>query len=359
MKETPLRAVHEALDAMMIDYDEWYMPGQYTSIVEEHNLVRNNVGIFDLCHLGELWLSGSDALKNLQNLCCQDIEQLSDRQIAYTPICREDGNIIDDILVFRWDPKTFMLVVNAKNIEKDIAWIQSHLTGDAELSDQSDNTGCISIQGPNSEAVLQKLTKQRLDSIKYYCFSTISLNGMGVVVSRSGLTGEEGFDIYCEAKDCEKIWNDLLEAGKEVDIKPIGLSARESLRIESRFMAYGTDIDENTTPVEANLNWTVNLNKGAFIGYERLKKQKERGVGSILVGFEMAKGPVPRKGNPVLFQGKKVGRVTSGVISPTLKKTIGLAYVPISFKEIGARFDVEIRGKYFPATVIETPFYKR
>lgn len=359
MKETPLRAIHESLDAMMVDSEEWYMPGQYTSIVDEHNLVRNNVGIFDLCHMGELWITGKDALPNIQNLCTQDIELLCDRQIAYTPMCREDGTIVDDVLVYRWEPKTFMLLVNAKNIDKDIEWIKNQLNGDVELSNQSDETGMLSIQGPNAEAVLQKITRQRLNSIQYYWFTTGIVAGIDCIISRSGFTGEDGFEIYCESSEVVKLWNALLEAGKEVELKPIGLGAKDSLRLENRLVAYGLDIDDSTTPIEANMNWTVSLNKGPFIGYEVLKQQKEHGTSRTLVGFEMPKGPLPRHGTPVAFQNKRIGRVTSCVISPTLKKTIGLAYVPISFKEIGAMFDIEIRGKYFSATVIETPFYRR
>ncbi len=359
MKETPLRATHEALDAMMVDFDDWYLPGQYTSITDEHNLVRNNVGVFDLCYMGELWLTGHDALANIQNLVTQDIEMLSDRQIAYTPMCRPDGTIVDLILVFRWDPKTFMLLVNGKNIEKDINWIRDNINGDVNLSDQSEHTGMLSIQGPNAEAALQKLTRQKLDSIQYYWFTTGNINGIECVMSRTSFTGEDGFDVFCDGKDIEKIWNALLEAGKEVDVKPIGMYALDSLRLEGRLVTYGLDVDDNTNPIEANLNWTVNLNKKGFIGYDVLKHKKENGVGRTLIGFEMPKGPVPRHGNPVVFEGKRVGIVTSACISPTLKKNIGLAMVPISFKELGAKFDIEIRGKYFSATVIETPFYKR
>lgn len=359
MKETPLRAVHEALDAMMVDFDDWYLPGQYTSITEEHNLVRNNVGVFDLCYMGELWVTGPDALANVQNLCTQDVELLSDRQIAYTPMCRPDGTIVDLLLVYRWDPKTFMLLVNGRNAEKDLEWISKNISGNVNLSNQSDNTGMLSIQGPNAEAVLQKLTRQKLSDINYYWFTTAFVDGIECVLSRTSFTGEDGFDIFCDAHEVERIWNSLLEAGKEVDIQPIGVSAQDSLRLEGRLVNFGADVDDNTNPIEANLNWTVNLNKKGFIGYEALMHKKIHGVGRTLVGFEMPKGPVARHGNNVVFEGKRVGKVTSGCISPTLKKNIGLAMVPISFKEIGAKFDIEIRGKYFSATVIETPFYKR
>lgn len=250
-------------------------------------------------------------------------------------------------------------MVNAKNIEKDYNWIKSNISGEIELSNQSAETGMLSIQGPNAEAVLQKITRQRLCAIQYYWFTTGIVAGIDCIISRSGFTGEDGFEIYCDTHDVVKLWNALMEAGKEVELKPIGLYAKDSLRLENRLVAYGLDIDDNTTPLEASLNWTVNFNKGYFIGYDALWKQKEFGLNRTLVGFELPKGPIPKHGTPVTFKNKRIGRVTSCVTSPTVKQTIGLAYVPMAFKEIGAKFDIEIHGKYFSATVIETPFYRR
>lgn len=343
----------------MVDFAGWYMPVQYTSIIEEHNAVRTNSGLFDLFHMGEFWLTGPDAMKNLQKICCQDSEALSDRQIAYTPMCRPDGTIVDDLLIYRFNAEKFMLVVNASNTQKDFDWIKSQLTGDVKLVDESTKTGLIAIQGPNAEAILQKLTRQRLKPIKFYWFTTGTVCGINTIISRTGYTGEDGFELYYPAEHSEKIWNALMEAGKDVGIRPIGLGARDTLRLEARLMLYGNDINDETTPIEANLNWTVKFAKGPFNGSDVMKKQKDQGVGKTLVGFELGKGPAARHGYPIMKDGKKVGEVTSGTMAPTLQKNIGLGYVPPTLSAIGSIFDIEIRGKNYPAKVIETPFYTR
>lgn len=359
MKKTPLCAVHEGLGARMVDFAGWYMPVQYSSIIEEHKAVRTNCAIFDLCHMGEFWLTGPDALKNIQKICTQDSEYLSDRQIAYSPMCRPNGTIVDDLLIYRFQPQKFMLVVNASNEQKDYDWVKSHLEGDVKLENASDKIGLIAIQGPNAEAVLQKLTRQRLKPIKFYWFTTGMVHGINTIISRTGYTGEEGFELYFGAEHCTEMWNALLEAGKEVGIKPAGLGARDTLRLEARLMLYGNDINDETTPIEANLNWTCKFAKGPFIGSDVLKKQKEEGTSRVLVGFETGRGPAPRHGYKVIKDGKEAGVVTSGTMSPTLGKNIGLAYVPPSLKEIGSTFEIEARGKKMPAAVVETPFYTR
>ena len=343
----------------MVDFAGWYMPVQYTSIIEEHNAVRTNSGLFDLFHMGEFWLTGPDAMKNIQKICCQDSEALSDRQIAYTPMCRPDGTIVDDLLIYRFNAEKFMLVVNASNTQKDFDWIKSQLSGDVKLVDESSKTGLIAIQGPNAEAILQKRTRQRLKPIKFYWFTTGTVCGVNTIISRTGYTGEDGFELYYPAEQSEKIWNALMEAGKDVGIRPIGLGARDTLRLEARLMLYGNDINDETTPIEANLNWTVKFAKGPFNGSDVMKKQKDQGVSKTLVGFELGKGPAPRHGYPIMKDGKKVGEVTSGTMAPTLQKNIGLGYVPPALSTIGSTFDIEIRGKNYPATVIETPFYTR
>ncbi|NLM16600.1 MAG: glycine cleavage system aminomethyltransferase GcvT [Candidatus Riflebacteria bacterium] len=359
MKQTPLRAVHEKLGAKMVDFAGWNMPVQYDSIIAEHNAVRNACGIFDLSHMGEFWLNGPDAMVNLQCICTQDIEKLSDRQIAYSPMCKPDGTIVDDILVYRWDTSTFMLVVNASNTQKDYDWIKSNLEGIVELSDSSDRTGLIAIQGPKAEEVLQKITNQRLKAIKFYWFTLARIADCECVISRTGYTGEDGFEIYCDIENTEKIWELLMEAGKDAGIKPAGLGARDSLRLEARLLLYGNDIDDTITPMEANLGWTVKFAKGPFIGSKVLKEQKDNGTSKTLVGFEMPKGPAPRHGYIVKADGKEVGHVTSGLKSPTLGKNIGLTYVPPKYSEIGTKIQVVIRDKDYDAEIIETPFYKR
>lgn len=359
MNKTPLCAVHEKAGARMVDFAGWYMPVQYTSIIEEHNAVRSNSGLFDLFHMGEFWLSGPDAMANIQRIVCQDVEFISDRQIVYTPMCRPDGSIVDDLLVYRWNPEKFLLVVNAANMDKDLVWISSQLSGDVQFEDHSNITGLIAIQGPKAQEILQKLTRQNLKAIKFYWFTDGKVNGIPTIISRTGYTGEDGFELYFPADKCAEMWDALLEAGKPYGIKPIGLGARDTLRLEARLMLYGNDIHDGTTPIEANLDWTVKLGKGAFNGSDVIRQQKEKGTEKTLVGFEMGKGPAPRHGYPVLHKGKKVGEVTSGTMSPTMKKNIGLAYVPPSLKEIGSKFDIEVRGKPVPATVISTPFYVR
>lgn len=359
MKKTPLCAVHEALGARMIDFGGWYMPVQYSSIIEEHQTVRTKAGLFDLFHMGEFWIHGPDALKTVQKIVTQDIEALSDRQIAYSPMCRADGSIVDDLLVYRWNRNKFLLVVNASNIDKDFRWVEDNLVGNVKLENQSAKTGLIAIQGPHAQEILQKLTRQNLKAIKFYWFTAGMVMDVNCIISRTGYTGEDGFELYYDAEHSEKIWKALMEAGAPFGIKPIGLGARDTLRLEARLMLYGNDIHDQTTPIEANLDWTVKMAKGEFNGSQIIKGQKENGTGKTLVGFEMGKGPAPRHGYAVFKDGQKVGEVTSGTMSPTLTKNIGLAYVPPALKAIGSTFDVEIRGKMCPATVIQTPFYVR
>ena len=343
----------------MVDFTGWYMPVQYTSIIAEHNTVREKAGMFDLTHMGEFWLNGPDALKNIQKIVTQDIESISDRQIAYTPMCRPDGTIVDDLLVYRWNPQKYLLVVNASNIEKDYNWIKSQLEGQVDLYDASDHTALIAIQGPNAEQILQKITKQRLKAIKFYWFTQGNVADVDCIISRTGYTGEDGFEIYLDSGDAVKVWQQLTEAGKDLGLAPIGLGARDTLRLEARLMLYGNDIDDNSNPIEANLNWTVKFAKGDFNSSKVLKEQKENGTKKTIVGFEMGKGPAPRHGYDILKDGEKIGVVTSGTKSPTLNKNIGLGYVQPKFKKIGTKFDIEIRGKKHEATVVETPFYKR
>ena len=359
MKKTPLSSVHEELGARMIDFSGWYMPVQYSSIINEHKNVREKAGLFDLFHMGEFWLEGPDALKNIQKIVTQDAEALSDRQIAYSPMCRPDGTIIDDLLIYRWNSEKFMLVVNASNIEKDYKWIESQLEGSVSLYDASVETGLIAIQGPNAQEILQKLTRQKLKPVKFYWFTTGKVAGVDSIISRTGYTGEDGFEIYYPAGESEKLWKALMEAGKDLGLEAIGLGARDTLRLEARLALYGNDIHDQTTPIEANLNWTVKFAKGEFTGSKVLKEQKENGVEKTLVGFELGKGPAARNGYKIFKDKKEIGVVTSGTMSPSLKKNIGLGYVPPKFKEIGTKFDVEIRGKYYPATIVETPFYTR
>ncbi|OIP25945.1 glycine cleavage system protein T [bacterium CG2_30_54_10] len=359
MNKTPLSATHEKLGARMIEFSGWYMPVQYSGIIDEHKAVRMKAGLFDLFHMGEFWLTGPDAMKNVQKVVTQDMEAISDRQIAYSPMCRPNGTIVDDLLVYRWNREKFFLVVNAANIKKDFDWIKSQLLGNHEFEDRSSTTALLAIQGPFAQEILQKLTHQNLKAIKYYWFTTGLVDGVSCIISRTGYTGEDGFELYFPPEKAELLWNALMAEGKNFGLTPIGLGARDTLRLESRLMLYGNDINDSTTPIEANLDWTVKFGKGSFNGFDVLQKQTEKGTAKKLVGFEMGRGPAPRHGYAIFFKGKKVGDVTSGTMSPTLLKNIGLGYVPPSFMKPGSTFDVEIRGKMYPATVIPTPFYKR
>lgn len=359
MKKTPLCSVHEALGAKMVDFSGWYMPVQYTSILAEHEAVRTKAGLFDLHHMGEFWITGPDAMKNIQKIVTQDLEIVSDRQIVYSPMCRPDGTIIDDILVYRWQPERFLLVVNAANTDKDYTWIQSQLQGNVTLENKSDETSLIAIQGPLAEGILQKLTRQRLKAIKFYWFTTGNLGDVPCIISRTGYTGEDGFELYFPAEHAVKVWNALMETGKEQGLTPVGLGARDTLRLEARLMLYGNDIHDAITPLEANLDWTVKHAKGTFSGAEALLQRQRDGTEKTLVGFTMGPGPAPRHGYKIMHEGKQVGEVTSGTKSPTLQKNIGLGYVPPTLKAIGTTLMIEVREKLYPATIVETPFYSR
>jgi aminomethyltransferase len=359
MKYTPLKNYHVEAGAKMVDFAGWNMPIQYTNIVAEHEHVRTKCGLFDLYHMGEFWLTGPDAMANVQRIVTQDVETISDRQIVYTTMCNPEGKIVDDLLVYRWSDTEFMLVVNASNEEKDYNWIKNQLIGNVYFSNESAKTGLIAIQGPDAETVLQKLTRQRLKSVKFYWFTVGAVDGVRCIISRTGYTGEDGFELYFNVEHTEQLWNALLEAGKDFDIKPIGLGARDSLRLEARLMLYGNELSEEVTPLEANMGWTVKFAKGCFVGSEVLAKQKEAGTDKILVGFEMGKGPAPRHGYEIIKGKDVIGEVTSGILSPTLKKNIGLGYVSSKHSKIGTTFEIATKTKKYNATVIETPFYKR
>ncbi len=359
MKRTPLTNYHTEAGAKMVDFAGWEMPIQYTSIIEEHNHVRTKCGLFDLYHMGEFWLTGPDAMANIQRIVTQDLETISDRQIVYTTMCNPDGTIVDDLLVYRWSDNEFMLVVNASNEAKDYEWIKSKIKGNVNFTNESERTGLIAIQGPDAQTVLQKLTRQRLKSVKFYWFTAGMVDGVHCIISRTGYTGEDGFEIYFDVEHTEQLWNALIEAGKEYEVKPIGLGARDSLRLEARLMLYGNELSETVTPMEADMGWTVKFAKGDFIGSDILKKQKDGELEKILVGFEMGKGPAPRNGYKIMKGTKEIGEVTSGILSPTLKKNIGMGYVDVKHSKIGTSFEIAARKKRHSAKVIETPFYKR
>ena len=358
-KRTPLFEAHKKLEATFVEFAGWEMPVKYTSIIEEHNAVRNSAGLFDVCHMGRIDVSGSYALNFIQKLITNDVSRLEKKQGLYTLMCYESGTIVDDLLVYRLDESHFMLVVNASNKEKDLEWMNENKQGNVKLKDISNELAMIAFQGPKSEKVLQKLTDYDLSGLKYFHIDDMELDGIKTKTARTGYTGEDGFEIYTVPYRIERIWNSILELGKTEGVVPIGLGARNTLRLEACYMLYGNDINETTTPLEAPLEWTIKFNKGNFFGKKKLLEQRQEGVKKKLVGFEMIDKGIPRHGYKIFIDKKEVGHVTSGTFSPTLKKNIGLGYVDVKFKEIGNEIKIQIRNNLCRARIVKIPFYKR
>ena len=362
LKKTPLNALHRALGAKMVDFGGWDMPVQYPAgILAEHQAVRTRAGLFDVSHMGEIRVKGRDALRFLDWLTPNAVAKLEHGQVHYTGLLTERGTFVDDLLIYREADDDFLLVVNAGNIEKDFGWVKEKArTFDVTVTNESDATGQIALQGPEAESILQGITDLTLADIAYYFFKRGKVAGLPCLVSRTGYTGEDGFEIYCDAKDSEAIWSALMVAGKDKGLSPAGLGCRNTLRLESRMALYGHEISDEIHALEAGLGWIVKLDKGEFLGREALRKAKEDGLPRKLVGFRMLeKRDIARDGMAVLKGGVKSGFVTSGAPSPTLGRNIGLALVPASDAPVGHRLFIEIRGKAAEAEVIPTPFYKR
>jgi len=359
LKKTPFNRIHRGLDAKLIGFAGWEMPVQYSGVIDEHLCIRSNVGVFDVSHMGRIEISGKEAAFFIQRLATNDITKITAGQAQYSLLCYPDGGIVDDILVYKIDDRRFLLCVNASNREKDLDWIKENNRGQADVADRSEELCQLAVQGQNTEKVLQKLCDTELSSIKYFWFKTGRIDGVEAVLSRTGYTGEDGFEIYFSPAEAERIWNAVFDAGKEYGIKPAGLGARDTLRLEMKYPLYGNDIDANTTPFEAGLDWAVKLNKGDFIGKEVLVKQKEDGIEKRLVGFEAIERGIPRAGYPLYDRDKNIGVVTSGVMSPSLKKPIGTGYVPKDYSKTDTVFDVVIREKRIKAKVVPTPFYQK
>ena len=358
LKHTPLFEIHKQLGARMIEFGGWEMPVQYSSIVAEHLAVRSNVGIFDLSHMGEIEVTGSGALPLIQRLITNDASKLSDGCILYSPMCTETGGIVDDLLVYRFNATRYMLVVNATNIDKDCDWLHAHNSDRAVISDVSHETVLVALQGKNSIPILQALTKLDLSTIGYYRFAQERVDGIPALISRTGYTGEIGFELYVEANRGAELWHALYDATLNVDGKPVGLGARDTLRLEMRFCLYGNDIDDTTTPLEAGLRWTVAFDKGDFVGGRALTRQRDNGIERRLIGFKMLDRGIARTHHKVYRGDLPVGEVTSGAPSPSLGCNIGLAYLSKERRKRYTRIEVEIRGKRHPAEVVPTPFYK-
>ena len=360
MKDTALSAIHAALGAKMVPFAGYNMPVSYQGINIEHQTVREKVGVFDVSHMGEFFVTGPNALSLIQRVCSNDASKLEDGEAQYSCFPNQDGGVVDDLIVYRITAEKWLLVVNASNIDKDWAWINAHNTMEASLENSSDHYSLLAIQGPKAIQAMQSLTQENLSAIKFYTFKINTFAGVeNVIISATGYTGSGGFEIYCKNTQVAKIWTKVLEAGADWGIQPIGLAARDTLRLEMGYCLYGNDIDDTTSPLEAGLGWITKFNKD-FINSESLKKQKEIGVSKTLVGFELSQRGIPRQGYAIVdAQGNSIGRVTSGTMSPSMGKGIGLGYVPMALKEVGSQIHIQIRNKIVPAMVVKLPFYKK
>lgn len=362
LKRTPLFDVYKEYGGKTIDFGGWELPVQFSSIKEEHEAVRTRAGLFDVSHMGEIEVKGPGSLAYLQKMMTNDVSKLKNGGAQYTAMCYENGGTVDDLLVYKMEEDHYLLVVNASNIEKDFKWLKDHLDADVEIDNLSEGMAQLALQGPAAENVLQKLTNEHdLSQIGFFKFSEkVDLNGKKALVSRTGYTGEDGFEIYCKSEDVISIWKDILETGKCAGVIPCGLGARDTLRFEANLALYGQELTHEISPLEAGIGFAVKLNKEVdFIGKEALKQQKENGLPRKLVGIEMIDRGIPRHGYPVYKGDVQIGEVTTGTQSPTLKKNIGLALIDAKETELGNEVEVEIRGKRLKAAVSSTPFYKR
>ena len=359
LKTIPLNSIHESLGAKMVPFAGFNMPVRYSSDIEEHNTVRNGVGVFDVSHMGEFLLSGPHALDLIQTVTSNDASKLEDGKVQYSCLPNNNGGIVDDLLVYRISKEEYLLVVNASNIEKDWNWIVSHNTLGVAMQNISDEISLFAVQGPKAIFTLQKLTDKNLSDLTYYSFCRGSLAGINdVLISATGYTGSGGFEIYVKNSEAARLWAAIFEAGQEFGLKPIGLGARDTLRLEMGYCLYGNDIDDNTSPIEAGLGWITKFNK-QFINSESLAKQKEQGVERKLVGFEMMEKAIPRSHYEICNEaGNVIGQVTSGSQSPTLGKGIGMGYVLTEFTEVGKEIFIKVRNNLLKARVVKPPFIK-
>ena len=359
LKRTPLFESYSKYGGKTIDFGGWELPVQFSSIKEEHDAVRNRAGLFDVSHMGEIFVEGTGAQGYLQKLLTNDISKIQIGGAQYNAMCYETGGVVDDLLVYRLDDNRYLLCVNAANIEKDYEWMLSQKSGDVAITNQSDDYAQIALQGPLSQEGLQTLTSENLDDIKYFKFKAdVEVAGHQVLVSRSGYTGEDGFEIYGQPEAIIDLWDKILEGGKDKGVVPAGLGARDTLRFEACLPLYGQELSKDISPLEAGIGFAVKLNT-EFIGRDALAAQKGEGLKRRLVGVEMTGKGIPRHGYKVLKDGREIGEVTTGTQSPMTKRNIGLALVEVSAAAIGTEVAIEIRGKSIPAVVVETPFYKR
>ena len=359
LKRTPLYETHKSLGAKMTVFAGWEMPVEYSGMKEEHLTVRSAVGLFDISHLGQIEVSGPKALEAVQLLITNDASRLSDGQVQYNLLCNTSGGILDDITLYRFNENRFMFCVNAVSTEKDFTWLKEQVGNTVSVVNRSSDYATLAIQGPLSQQVLQKICHTDLSLIKHYRFASSNIIGIESIISRTGYTGEDGFEIYIPSSAAEGIWKRIMEEGKDEGIKPAGLGARDSLRLEMGYTLYGNDITEDTTPLDAGFERFVKFQKSSFVGKEALQKQVQEGVKKKLIGFELVGRGIPRSHYPIHAEGRRIGEVTSGGHSPTLGKAIGMGYVETLFAAIGNKIEIEIRGKMIEAGTVERPFYRK
>lgn len=360
-KKTPLYDEHIDLGGKIVDYAGWLLPIQYEGLVQEHNAVRNKAGIFDVSHMGAIDIEGKDAEKFIDYLMTNDISKLKDHQIYYTFMCYEDGGVVDDLLVYKYNDEKFLLIVNAANVDKDFQWMKDHMKDfDLEIKNISDDTSILAVQGPLAEEILQKMTDENLADIKpFYFKEDVDILGVNVMISRTGYTGEDGFELYIKPEEVSKLWNEILLQGKAQGIVPTGLGCRDTLRFEAGLPLYGQEVSKEINPLEAGFKYFVKLDKESdFIGKTALEEIWEKGLKRKLAGFELIERGIPRAGYDVYKDDKKIGHVTTGYMSPTLNKSIGNALIDIDYTELGEEIDIMIRKKPVKAKIIKKDFLK-
>jgi aminomethyltransferase len=357
-RTTPLNAAHRKLSGRMVDFAGWDMPVQYSGLLQEHAAVRTTAGIFDVSHMGEIEFKGPGALEAANALITNDLTKAIDGQALYAGLLNDEGGFVDDVVAYRFSPEHIFVCVNASNAQKDFEWMKSRAKGVVPVN-RSDDYAQLAVQGPKAVAIVQRLADKPLSGVGTYRFTTGKVAGVEAIVSRTGYTGEDGFELYCAPGAVEKLWWALLDEGKADGLIPAGLGARDSLRTEMKYALYGNDIDATHTPLEAGLGWIVKLDKPDFVGAAALRAQKAQGITRKLVGFELTEPGIPRQHYPIVHDGNPIGEVTSGTMGPTVKKAIGIGYVPVALAAEGSRLHVDIRGRAVAATVVKTPFLKK
>jgi aminomethyltransferase len=359
MKRTPLYPLYARYGAKVVDFHGWELPVQYAGIIDEHQAVRTHAGLFDISHMGEIEISGAGSLAFVQYLTINDASVLEDGQVQYSAMCFPDGGIVDDITLYRFSPERYLLCVNASNTSKDLDWIEKHRPQGVTVRDLSRDTALLALQGPKAEFILRPMAEVSIAALPYYRFTEGKVGGVEAVISRTGYTGEDGFEFFVPAGAAAELWQKIMAAGTTLGLKPVGLGARDTLRMEMKYALYGNDIGPDTDPVEAGLGWITKSGKGSFVGREAVVKRLESGPGRKLIAFEITTRGIARPGCAIVAGGSQVGTVTSGTFSPSLRKGIGLGYVPVGLSRPGTSLAIEVRGTKLQAEVVRPPFYKK